>query len=90
MDGPISITYAQHLQTTGIPTLGICFGHQLLCHSYGGKVERHDSLSSGIWELELTKIGKEDKLLTSHLMPRDTYFRTLHSSRSCDFSTISS
>ncbi len=55
----------------GIPTLGICFGHQLLCHSYGGKVERHDSLSSGIWELDLTKIGKEDKLLTSHLMPRD-------------------
>ena len=52
---------------SGTPTLGICFGHQLLCHSLGSEIERAESLSSGIWTLELTKEGKEDVLLTSHV-----------------------
>ncbi len=56
---------------SGIPTLGICFGHQLLCHSLGGKIERADSLSSGIWELELTHLGEDDELLSSHLSEDD-------------------
>jgi len=51
---------------SGTPTLGICFGHQLLCHSLGSDVERADELSSGIWSLELTVDGKTDILLTSH------------------------
>ncbi len=52
---------------SGIPTLGICFGHQLLCHSLGSQVERATSFSSGIWNLELTKEGMNDVLLTSHV-----------------------
>ena len=52
---------------SGTPTLGICFGHQLLCHSLGSEIERAESLSSGIWTLELTKEGEEDVLLTSHV-----------------------
>ena len=52
---------------SGTPTLGICFGHQLLCHSLGSEIERAESLSSGIWTLELTKEGKDDVLLTSHV-----------------------
>ncbi|MEL0310570.1 MAG: type 1 glutamine amidotransferase [Candidatus Poseidoniales archaeon] len=51
---------------SGIPTLGICFGHQLLCHSLGSKVERAEKFSSGIWNLELTKEGENDELLTNH------------------------
>ena len=51
---------------SGTPTLGICFGHQLLCHSLGSNVERAEKLSSGIWNLELTKDGESDILLTSH------------------------
>jgi len=51
---------------SGTPTLGICFGHQLLCHSLGSDVERAEKLSSGIWSLELTKDGESDILLTSH------------------------
>ncbi|GIS49436.1 MAG: hypothetical protein Ct9H90mP23_1080 [Methanobacteriota archaeon] len=35
----------------GKPTLGICFGHQLLCHALGATIERAESLSSGIWDL---------------------------------------
>ena len=52
---------------SGTPTLGICFGHQLLCHSLGSEIERAVSLSSGIWTLELTKEGERDVLLTSHV-----------------------
>ena len=51
---------------SGRPTLGICFGHQLLCHSLGGNVERADKLSSGIWDIDLTDAGGSDELLTSH------------------------
>ena len=57
---------------SGIPTLGICFGHQLLCHALGGKIERADSLSSGIWDLDLTSDGADDELLTSHISKGNT------------------
>ena len=49
----------------GIPTLGICFGHQLLCHSLGASVERADSMSSGVWELALNSHGSFDELFSS-------------------------
>ena len=48
-----------------IPTLGICFGHQLLCHSLGASVERADSMSSGVWELALNSHGSSDELFSS-------------------------
>ena len=49
----------------GIPTLGICFGHQLLCHSLGATVERAKSMSSGVWELALNPDGLSDDLFDS-------------------------
>ena len=49
----------------GIPTLGICFGHQLLCHSLGAKVERAEAMSSGVWELSLNSHGSSDELFAS-------------------------
>jgi len=49
----------------GIPTLGICFGHQLLCHALGATVERAASMSSGVWELTLNSRGSSDELFAS-------------------------
>lgn len=51
---------------SGRPTLGICFGHQLLCHALGAIIERADKLSSGIWDVDLTSEAQGDELLTSH------------------------
>ena len=64
---------------SGTPTLGICFGHQLLCHSLGSIVERADKLSSGIWSLELTKEGDNDTLLTNHRVKEDDLISGLFS-----------
>ncbi|MDG1532924.1 MAG: type 1 glutamine amidotransferase [Candidatus Thalassarchaeaceae archaeon] len=57
---------------SGTPTLGICFGHQLLCHALGSEIERADAMSSGLWDLKLTEEGEMDKLLTSHTNEEDT------------------
>ena len=46
----------------GIPTLGICFGHQLLCHALGGKVERASSRSDIVCSIKKTDLGNADPL----------------------------
>ena len=44
----------------GIPILGICYGHQLLAHLMGGKVEKAEKAEFGIAELF---IDKRDEIL---------------------------
>ncbi|MBB6216138.1 GMP synthase (glutamine-hydrolyzing) [Anaerosolibacter carboniphilus] len=47
-----------------IPTLGICYGHQLLAHTFGGTVDYHPKgRDFGTVEVELTEEGKKDPLL---------------------------
>ena len=63
MDGGASILRCS--ANMGIPTMGICFGHQLLCKALGAKVERADALSNGVWDLNLTDDGDEDEIFSS-------------------------
>ncbi len=39
--------------TCGVPILGICYGHQLIAHELGGRVERNDAAEYGKTALEV-------------------------------------
>jgi len=83
----------------GIPTLGICFGHQLIAHSFGAKIEDVQSEKGfhGIREFEILKskwnFCQRDKhsCVVSHgqelkNLPKD--FIHLASSKQCEFEMI--
>ncbi|KAF5063426.1 Glutamine amidotransferase class-I [anaerobic digester metagenome] len=64
---PWGVATAQWLKQVvkkNIPILGICFGHQLLAHTFGGSVDYHEQgEEKGEVEIHLTEDGKKDPLL---------------------------
>ena len=67
MDGAAALMRAA--VGAGIPTLGICFGHQLLSVALGGKVSRAESRTDAVEDLELTDAGSSDELFTGMEAP---------------------
>ena len=60
----------------GIPVLGLCYGHQLICHQLGGQVEPGDTMEFGMARLRvaaatgvLEGLAGEEQIWMSH---RDT------------------
>src|SRR5580658_2634835 len=51
---PSSPTIDPALLTSGIPVLGICYGHQLMAHALGGHVRKGDRGEYGLAQLEIT------------------------------------
>jgi len=48
-----------------VPMLGICFGHQIIAHTFGGYVAKHPKgWEVGTQEVELTSEGKGDPLFS--------------------------
>jgi len=72
------IGWAKNLPGTNIPVLGICFGHQLLAHSFGGSIEfNQKGREFGMVDIHLTREGEQDFLLGK--FPRDFVGPTNHS-----------
>ncbi|MDC0709645.1 glutamine amidotransferase [Stigmatella sp. ncwal1] len=61
----------------GLPVLGVCFGHQLLAHAHGGRVERNPlGREIGTVEVLLTAQGQEDPLF--HGLPSRLAVQATH------------
>ena len=58
------LPYIKLLHETKTPTLGVCYGHQLIAKALGGEIDFHPGgPQAGSTEISLTQAGKEDELL---------------------------
>lgn len=50
----------------GLPLFGVCYGHQLLAHAFGGEVGYHpQGRESGTYTVDVLDAGRDDPLLQS-------------------------
>jgi GMP synthase (glutamine-hydrolysing) len=50
----------------GLPLFGVCYGHQLLAHAFGGEVGYHpQGRESGTYTVDVLEAGRNDPLLQS-------------------------
>ena len=65
--------FEEAVLASGKPILGLCYGHQLLCHALGGRVERGERMEYGAASLEVTAaagvlagLGPREPIWMSH------------------------
>ena len=58
------LPYIQEMRQNNVPTLGVCYGHQLIAKSLGGELGfPPEGPQAGSTEISLSALGKADKLL---------------------------
>ena len=56
-------TWLQQIAPLQIPTLGICYGHQILAEAFGGKVDYHPKgIEIGTASIHLSEAARDDSL----------------------------
>jgi anthranilate synthase/aminodeoxychorismate synthase-like glutamine amidotransferase len=51
-DAGISLTVTRRFPEAGVPTLGVCLGHQAMAQAFGARVVRHDPVHGKTTEIE--------------------------------------
>ena len=51
-EGGISVEVMRRFPEAGVPTLGVCLGHQSLAQAFGGRVIRHEPVHGKTTEIE--------------------------------------
>ena len=70
--------WLRHAVQTGVPVLGVCYGHQLLAHALGGRVGPNPhGRQIGTVTAQLIDISGDDPLLGQ--LPRTFFVQTSHS-----------
>ena len=60
------LPFVRALREAKVPTLGVCYGHQLIAKAFGGEIDFHPGgPQAGSTEITLTEAGKQDQLLGS-------------------------
>jgi GMP synthase (glutamine-hydrolysing) len=58
------LPYIREMLAIKTPTLGVCYGHQLIAKALGGEIDFHpEGPQAGSTEITLTEAGKADQLL---------------------------
>ncbi|MBL4667016.1 MAG: type 1 glutamine amidotransferase [Sneathiella sp.] len=84
--------FIRRLVASNIPTMGICFGHQIMAQAMGGLVEKHPSgWGIGVQEYSDLETGEKAKLLAFHQdqiiePPKNT--TTTHTSDFCQYAGL--
>jgi len=84
--------FIRQLVASGVPTLGICFGHQIMAQAMGGVVEKHPSgWGIGVQEYKDLETGTQARLLAFHqdqviIAPKGT--ETTHTSDFCTYAGL--
>lgn len=74
----VAAAYLQDAARAALPVLGICYGHQLLAHAFGGQVDYHpEGREIGTVPLRLHDAAQGDPLLAG--VPADFAVHTTHS-----------